>query len=54
MVGKGASWRYYVTPLTPDLPILSHTIYEVPGVTEDEAIADAKQRIDPLLGWVDP
>lgn len=36
-------------PLTPDLPILSHTIYEAPDVTEEEAIAVAKQRIDRLL-----
>ena len=45
----GRSWRFAAKPKTPDLPILILNEFTAPGVTEDQALQDAKQRIDRLL-----
>jgi hypothetical protein len=47
--GKGTCWHYRASPRTPDLPILKHNVFASDAISEDLALAEARQRIDMLL-----
>jgi hypothetical protein len=49
---RHSCWKFSASPMTPDLPILSRYIFESEHETESMAIAEAKSRIDLLLGPV--
>jgi hypothetical protein len=42
-------WRIRALPLSPDKPILSDHSFVAAGVSEEEAIEQAKRRIDRVL-----
>ena len=46
---NGRGWRVRARPLSPDKPILSDHSFVVAGASEDDAIEQAKRRIDRLL-----
>ena len=42
-------WRVWAHPRTPDLPITRHRSFHVDADTTDEALKEARRRIDDLL-----
>ena len=47
--GQESSWHFAATPDNSDLPSLSQSEFTAAALTEDQALQDAKQRIDRLL-----
>jgi hypothetical protein len=43
------SWRAWVRPRLPELPIYRWHSFIVRGVSQDEALAEIKRRIDDLI-----
>jgi hypothetical protein len=46
---QGDSWRAWVRPRRPDLPIYRWHSFIVRSVSQDEASAEIKRRIDGLI-----
>ena len=47
--GQESSWHFAATPDNPDLRLLRQSEFTAAALTEDQALQDAKQRIDRLL-----
>ena len=46
---NGHGWRVWAHPRTPDLPITRHCSFHVDADTTDQALVEARKRIDDLL-----
>ena len=46
---NGEGWRVWAHPRTPDMPITTRRSFHVDAANADEALEEARQRIDDLL-----
>jgi hypothetical protein len=46
---NGEGWRVFAHPRTPDLPITRHRSFHVDADTTNDALEEARKRIDDLL-----
>jgi hypothetical protein len=47
---KGKNWFFSVSPTRPELPLMRRYRFQADVRTADEAITQAKRRVDRLLG----
>jgi hypothetical protein len=46
---NGEGWRVWAHPMTPDLPVTKHRSFHLDAGNTEEALAEARKRIDDLL-----
>jgi len=46
---NGHGWRVWAHPKSPDLPITRHRSFHVDGDSTDDALAEARSKIDSLI-----